>query len=166
MRLFVLSVELQAELSWGIDRDGNAIGSCSFKSEVGDLARFGVLVLNKGRVGRRQIIPEAWFDVATRRSTGDVIDANNRYQNAGCPLAYRYFWWFRRGVSDFTAIGRDGQFVHIYPDSGIVIVQISDWRAWRNGPARQCLTFQAHDALVRAAVKAQEGAHTVSFAPK
>jgi CubicO group peptidase (beta-lactamase class C family) len=160
------AIGAQGDASWGVDRDGTAIGSCCFKAEAADLARFGVFVLNKGRVGRRQIIPEAWFEVATTRNTGDLIDPRNSYQNAGCPLEYRYFWWFRRRHSDFTAIGRDGQFIHVYPDSGTVIVQISDWKAWSNGSARECLTFQAHDALVRAAVKAQEGAHTVSSAPK
>ncbi|WP_457588367.1 serine hydrolase domain-containing protein [Ensifer canadensis] len=162
------AIGAQSDASWGVDRDGTAIGPCCFKAQAGDLARFGVFVLNKGRVGRSQIVPEAWFDIATRTNTGDddAIAPKNRYQNIGCPLEYRYFWWRRRGHSDFTAIGRDGQFVHVYPDSGTVVVQISDWKAWSNGSARECLTFQAHDALVRAAVKAHQVPHTASSSPK
>ncbi|THA60900.1 class C beta-lactamase-related serine hydrolase [Ensifer adhaerens] len=161
------AIGAQGDASWGVDADGTAIGPCCFKAEAGDLARFGVFVLNKGRVGRSQIVPEAWFEIATRTNTvdDDSIDPENRYQNIACPLEYRYFWWRRRGHSDFAAIGRDGQFVHVYPDSATVVVQISDWRAWINGSARECLTFRAHDALVRAAVKAHEVPHTASTSP-
>ncbi|MGO6812206.1 hypothetical protein ELI25_29735 (plasmid) [Rhizobium ruizarguesonis] len=57
-----------------------------------------------------------------------------------------------QGRRDYTAIGRDGQFVHIYPREHVVIVQISDWKAWTNGDLLECETFKAHDAIAAAAV--------------
>ena len=116
---------------------------------LGDLVRFGLLVLHKGKdPHRRQIIPEAWFDLATTRTPGDSIPEGNVSYNRGCPLAYRYFWWLFPGRTDFTAVGRGGQFVHVYPDNDTLIVQLSDWTV--NEGELECETFRAHDALMHA----------------
>lgn len=55
------------------------------------------------------------------------------------------------GRRDDTAIGRDGQFVHIYPRERVVIVQISDWKAWTSGDFLECETFKVQDVLAAAA---------------
>ncbi|WP_195909511.1 serine hydrolase domain-containing protein [Rhizobium tubonense] len=119
---------------WGVDRTGTAMGNCCFKATVDDLGRFGMLVLNRGStLGGRHVVPAAWFDLATMRMQGgnDAIPEGNPSQNASCPMDYRYFWWVREKRSDFTAVGTDGQFIHIYPKSAVVIVQISDWKGWK-----------------------------------
>ncbi len=148
---FWAAIGAEADATWGVDKAGTAIGPCCLRATVGDLARFGLLVLNRGRApGQRQIISRTWFEMATKREVGhDTIPDESPSQNIGCPLEYRYFWWLRKGRSDFTAIGRDGQFVHVYPDRDTVIVQISDWDDWSD--ALQCETFLAHDALEEAA---------------
>jgi CubicO group peptidase (beta-lactamase class C family) len=151
-------IDAQSKARWAVDKHGTAIGPCCFKATLDDLARFGSFVLEKGRVpdGRRQVIPQAWFELATQRSGRiDTIPRENVSQNPKCPVEYRYFWWLRKGRSDFTAIGRDGQFLHIYPRERVVIVQISDWKAWTNGDFLQCETFSAHDAIVAAASRRQ-----------
>ncbi|MBB3427949.1 CubicO group peptidase (beta-lactamase class C family) [Rhizobium sp. BK312] len=138
---------------WGVDKTGTALGNCCFRATVGDLGRFGMFVLNKGKApdGTR-IIPSAWFDLATKRVNGadDAIPQESPSQNASCPMDYRFFWWLRQKSSDFTAIGTDGQFIHIYPESDIVIVQISDWQGWKDGDRRECESFRAHDSFVDA----------------
>jgi CubicO group peptidase (beta-lactamase class C family) len=147
------SIGAEADATWGVDKAGTAIGPCCLRATIRDLARFGLLVLNKGRDGEgKQVIPKAWFEIATKRmGEEDAIPDGNQSQNAGCPLGYRYFWWLRRDRTDFTAVGRDGQFIHIYPENDTVIVQIADWKAWTNGDALECETFRAHDALEAAA---------------
>ncbi|MHA4734047.1 MULTISPECIES: serine hydrolase domain-containing protein [Ensifer] len=138
--------------TWAVDKSETAIGPCCFKATVGDLARFGLLVLRRGKDCRgNEIIPEAWFDIATK-SRGDVdkIPPKNQSANANWPLHYGYFWWLNPEGTDFSAIGRDGQFIHIFPDSKTVVVQISDWGAWTNGDALQVESFEAHKALVSA----------------
>ncbi|MDX0949473.1 serine hydrolase [Sinorhizobium medicae] len=147
------AIGAEASASWGVDVSQTAIGSCCFRATVRDLARFGMLVLAKGRdADGRQVIPGAWFDIATKRdpSGADKIPLDSPSFNPGCPLDYRYFWWLFPNRTDFTAIGRSGQFVHVYPDYDTVIVQISDWGAWENGNDLECKTFKAHDALVKA----------------
>lgn len=148
---FWAAIGAEADATWGVDKAGTAIGPCCLRATVGDLARFGLLVLNRGQApDKRQIVARSWFEIATRRvGGGDTIPDESESQNRGCHLEYRYFWWLLKNRSDFTAIGRDGQFVHIYPDRDTVIVQISDWDAWSD--ALQCETFLVHDALEAAA---------------
>ncbi|MCA1367192.1 serine hydrolase [Bradyrhizobium sp. BRP14] len=147
------SIGAEADATWGVDKAGTAVGPCCLRATVRDLARFGLLVLREGRNPQgKRVIPRSWFEIATKRvGDEDAIPNGNRSQNAGCPLDYRYFWWLRRNRTDFTAVGRDGQFIHIYPESDTVIVQIADWKAWTNGDALECETFRAHDALEAAA---------------
>ncbi|MBB3318839.1 MULTISPECIES: serine hydrolase [unclassified Rhizobium] len=149
------SIGAEQRATWGVDNTGLAVGPCCFKATLRDLARFGLFVLNQGRDhSDRQIVPQAWFDLATKPSSdpNNGIAADNKYQKTDCPLNYGYFWWLTKGT-DFTAVGRDGQFIHIYPDSKTVIVQISDWKAWTNGDALECEAFRAHDALVSATAR-------------
>ena len=80
---------------------------------------------------------------------GDLIPRGNVSYNGDCPLAYRYFWWLFPQQSDFAAIGRGGQFLHVYPDSDALVVQLSDRD--KESAELECETFRAHDALVRAA---------------
>ncbi|ANM04675.1 beta-lactamase/transpeptidase-like protein [Rhizobium phaseoli] len=142
------AIGAESKATWGVDNTGLAIGPCCFKASARDLARFGLLVLQKGRDAKGQvIIPEAWFDIATKPSDR-FSDIGPPFQNNGCRLDYGYFWWVRQNRNDFTAVGRDGQFVHVFPNSNTVVIQISDWHAWTNGDALQCETFRAHDALV------------------
>ncbi|WP_197423399.1 serine hydrolase [Sinorhizobium sp. Sb3] len=146
------AIGAESRATWAVDKSETAIGPCCFKATIGDLARFGLLVLRRGKdCFGKEIIPEAWFDIATK-SRGDVdeIPPENQSANANWPMHYGYFWWLNPEGTDFSAIGRDGQFIHIFPDSKTVVVQISDWGAWTNGDVLQVETFEAHKALVSA----------------
>jgi hypothetical protein len=102
-----------------------------------------------------QFIPRGWFDLATKhgpRSEDESIRADPNAFNPGCPLDYRYQWWLaRRPRTDFTAVGINGQFVHIYPAADALVAQISDWGDWRHGNFLECESLRAHDAMVMAA---------------
>lgn len=144
-----------SEGRWKIDKAGTGFGACCFYLTVYDLARFGLFVLHNGKNSSGQIIPAAWFDLATRRQPGssDEIPSNDISYNKKCPLGafgYRYQWWLLPKRTDFTAIGINGQFLHIYPDADAFIVQISDWGKWENGSYLQCETLSLHDALIEA----------------
>jgi CubicO group peptidase (beta-lactamase class C family) len=66
------------------DRAGNAQLFEGLRSTCRDLARFGVLMLDHGRFGARQIVSRAWVTQATGRSSTRL--------NA----AYGYLWWLNR----------------------------------------------------------------------
>ncbi|MGK9337997.1 serine hydrolase domain-containing protein [Sinorhizobium meliloti] len=143
------AIGAEADAEWGVDKSGTAIGPCCLRATARDLARFGLLVLHKGRSPKGQIVPSAWFDLATARQ-GEIVSGGGM-KGAACELEYGYFWWLRHGRSDFTAFGRNGQFVHIYPDKGIVVVQLSDWSENTDEEHLRCDALLAHDALARVA---------------
>lgn len=150
------AIGAEAEARWKVDKAGTGIGACCFYLRIHDLARFGLFVLRNGRdASGHEVIPGAWFDLATRRQpdSADDIPFGNPSYNDKCKLgkmAYRYQWWLLPKRTDFTAIGIDGQFLHIYPDADALIVQISDWENWTDGNYLECETFAAHDALIEA----------------
>jgi CubicO group peptidase (beta-lactamase class C family) len=82
-----------------------------------DHARFGMLFLNRGRWGDRQIISERWIDMMT----------------VPCELnpQYGYMWWLNTGhvrygkhasESTFAASGAGGNSVVIDPEKNLVVV--------------------------------------------
>ncbi|MCC6394358.1 MAG: serine hydrolase [Bryobacterales bacterium] len=87
-----------------------------------DLARFGLLFLNKGNWNGRQLLPEKWIREATTPSAHGPD--------------YGYLWWLntkRRQwpsapASSFAAVGNGGNIVWIDPVHDIVLV----WR-WHEG---------------------------------
>jgi CubicO group peptidase (beta-lactamase class C family) len=66
------------------DAAGNAQMFEGIRSSCRDMARFGVLMLNQGRWGNRQIVSVNWVKAATGRSSTKL--------NA----AYGYLWWLNR----------------------------------------------------------------------
>jgi CubicO group peptidase (beta-lactamase class C family) len=67
-----------------VDQAGNAQLFEGIHSTCRDMARFGVLMLNQGRWGGRQIVSSSWVKQATGRSSTKL--------NA----AYGYLWWLNR----------------------------------------------------------------------
>ncbi|TDW31867.1 CubicO group peptidase (beta-lactamase class C family) [Rhizobium azibense] len=133
--------------SWNVDIKGDPIGPCCFRARVDDMARFGKFVLDKGQ-GK---IPAAWFDLATARLGSRFVGLEDESDQTGesCTLGYGYFWWLRKNRPDYFAYGRYGQFVHIYPEDDVVIVQFSDWNAVPVDKHARCIALKSHDAIVR-----------------
>jgi CubicO group peptidase (beta-lactamase class C family) len=82
-----------------------------------DMARFGLLFMNKGKWKDTQLISEDWINKATSPS-----QANN---------TYGYMWWLNspgnrqwKGFSDkvFSARGFGGNYIVIDPEQEIVVV--------------------------------------------
>lgn len=86
-----------------------------------DFARLGLLYLNRGRVGTKQLLSERWVQRAT---TPDKpwLQPGTIDQDWG----YQYQWWVPRAQQgDFSAIGIWGQFVYVNPQADLVIVKTS-----------------------------------------
>lgn len=111
---------------WTVDDHGLERMESGFHARARDLARFGLLYLNRGQVAGRRILPEAWVLKATDVSEPPELD---KYD--GRRWGYRLGWWIvprPDGPSDFCAIGRYGQFIYVSPQYDAVFV--------RNGPGR------------------------------
>lgn len=66
------------------DASGGTLTFMGLQSTCRDMARFGHLMLEKGNWDGTQVVPEAWVDAATGRSSQEL--------NA----AYGYLWWLNR----------------------------------------------------------------------
>jgi CubicO group peptidase (beta-lactamase class C family) len=124
------------------DRAGNAQMFEGLRSTCRDMARFGVLMLNRGRWGDKQIVSSAWVDAATGKSSTPL--------NAG----YGYLWWLNHegvlasplvatnlaaaknpttshgrivpGAPDdlYWALGLGNQLIQVDPGTGTVVVRL------------------------------------------
>jgi CubicO group peptidase (beta-lactamase class C family) len=101
----------------------------SFIMSARDLARFGLLYLNRGRWRDRQIVPADWVDASTRTH---AVVRSQTFAGRG----YGYMWWTGFG-SDFSptvtlpdgtfhALGIGAQYVFVIPAHDIVVVHTVD----------------------------------------
>jgi CubicO group peptidase (beta-lactamase class C family) len=100
-----------------------------FEISARDLARFGLLYLNKGRWRDRQIVPESW--VAKSSHASQMIQFHG-VDTGG----YEYLWWVEYGGAHFpgakvppgtfSARGAGGQFLVVIPARNLVVVHRFD----------------------------------------
>jgi CubicO group peptidase (beta-lactamase class C family) len=103
-----------------------------------DLARFGLLVLNHGHWGDRQLVPAKWIS--------EAVSPSERQPT------YGYLWWLNTNkkmwpsapVSSFAAIGNGVNLIWVDPDDDIVLV----WR-WFAGDAMDGMISRILEALRR-----------------
>ncbi|MBS1608029.1 MAG: serine hydrolase [Bacteroidetes bacterium] len=108
------------------DASGTYVGSSYSYATARDFARFGLLYLNNGKFGGKQILPDGWVKETT------TSPAENELKNYG----YQ-FWlngWDKKdkakrefpGVPTdmFYADGYGGQFIYIIPSRKLVVVRL------------------------------------------
>ncbi|ERJ58646.1 serine hydrolase domain-containing protein [Sphingobacterium paucimobilis] len=101
-----------------------------FRISASDLARFGLLMLHKGKWKNRQILPEEWV-IESTRSYSDASAS----QNSG----YGYMWWVNKlenqykllpnvdlPANAYMASGVGGQILLVIPTLDLVIVHRVD----------------------------------------
>ena len=97
-----------------------------FSMSARDMARFGLLMLNKGKWRNKQIVPSDWVDESTRYHS----DASYYRQDG-----YGYMWWVSTNSNKFphiynadlpsgsySAKGNRGQFIVVVPAYHLVVV--------------------------------------------
>ncbi len=89
-----------------------------FRMSARDLARFGLLYLNEGRWGDRQIIPRQWVRESTRSYSETSLGG------------YGYMWWRVHHQLDalgaYAAAGYGGQWIIVVPGARLVFVHRMD----------------------------------------
>jgi CubicO group peptidase (beta-lactamase class C family) len=127
-------VQLLAERIWSqigaehsarmlLDPIGSPVASGGLNTTARDLARFGQMILDGGRVGGRQVVPPAVL--ATLRAGGDPAAF------ARCPdvshmagWSYRAQWWITPDGQP-TAWGVCGQVLWIDHEAGVVLARLA-----------------------------------------
>jgi CubicO group peptidase (beta-lactamase class C family) len=89
-----------------------------FRMSARDMARFGLLFLQKGLWNGQRIISEEWIQEST-----------TPYSDAGSGMGYGYMWWITgdkvlTNLEDgsYFASGYNGHFIFVIPDLDVVVV--------------------------------------------
>lgn len=101
-----------------------------FKISARDMARFGLLMLRKGKWKTEQVIPEDWVEESTRYHSDATL-----YKSSG----YGYMWWVERKFNKYSlfpglelpegsycANGAGGHYILVIPEYDMVIVHRVD----------------------------------------
>jgi len=128
---------------WIQDVDGYYIGCGDIEFTARDMARFGLLYLNKGEYRGKQIISSEWVNDSLKTYTEDAwtIRVGRNFKDIG----YGYQWWSARsGDHQYNlAWGHGGQLIIVIDDLDMVIVVTADpfygpddhWQAWKHEKA-------------------------------
>jgi hypothetical protein len=104
---------------WGASPEGVSLGDGGITLRTEDLAKFGLLYLQRGSWNGRRILSERWVEEATslQTSTGGDPDGN---WDAG----YGYQFW-RNKAAGYRADGAFGQFCFVLPEHDAVLAVTS-----------------------------------------
>jgi CubicO group peptidase (beta-lactamase class C family) len=137
-------VKMGGSARWKTDKAGSPSPYCCFYMRAYDLAKFGEFVLRElnapGARLREYLIKASTYD-------GEPVKPRCFSQGEPFLLGYGYQWWvFKNAELGFTGIGTGGQFLHIIPESNMVIVQFSsvdndDFETFK------CASFSAHKLI-------------------
>lgn len=110
-----------------VDRLGAPRAAGGMCTTVNDLARLGQLIVQNGRRGTTQIIPESWIaDVLHNGDTQAWDSGDFAAQLPGMPMHYRSKWYVLRGDKPMLfGWGIFGQFLFVDPANEIVIAKFS-----------------------------------------
>lgn len=109
---------------WSLDHEGgDELSYCCFNTNARDYAKFGYLYLNKGVVNNDTLIPNWYFEEATK-------PAPIALKTGGPNDRYGFQWWCTSYNNEafFYAHGIDGQYILILPDSDLVVVRLGQSR--------------------------------------
>ena len=137
----VAPMGLEFEPYYLTDGEGTAFVLGGLNMTTRDYARLGLLFARDGRLGGRQIVPEAWVRASTAPSAPTDPGA----------MGYGFQWWVPVGADDgeFMARGVYGQYVWVHRERGVVIaVNAADRRF------REAGVHESNVAMFRAIAEA------------
>ena len=113
-----------SDVEWLGDLAGMPAAASGLRLRPRDLAKFGSLYLHGGRWSGKQVLPEDWVSLSTRRQFrfGPRTGAD-----AAGEFGYAYFWWYNcyptaaGQVEARTAVGNGNQRVFVLPGLDMVV---------------------------------------------
>ncbi|MBQ1307261.1 MAG: serine hydrolase [Erysipelotrichaceae bacterium] len=103
---------------WFADPQGLGTPGYGLCISARDMAKIGLLCLNKGRYRDRQVVSSEWIDEMTRPRT-----VESKYFRG---MDYGYLWWIiDRQKKIYAAIGNSGNVIYVDPEKNIVIAVAS-----------------------------------------
>jgi CubicO group peptidase (beta-lactamase class C family) len=108
-----------------VDPAGYALACGGLNATLRDYARFGQMLLQRGKVGDAQLVPAEWID--------DIQNADHSlfgepYTHAAPNGGYRnQFWVEDVDRPGYMARGVFGQLIYVAPADDMVLVKLSSW---------------------------------------
>ena len=108
--------------------DGYYVGGDESYYTARDLARFGELFINKGNVDGKQLLDSAWID----KTFANYTDSSKAFRSLDSydEVGYGFCWWILETKDNrkmYTARGKGGQHIILFPDKRIITVIIQEW---------------------------------------
>jgi CubicO group peptidase (beta-lactamase class C family) len=107
---------------WMLDAEGDAgreFAGGGFNAVARDYARLGLMMLENGKAGGRQVVPQAWVKESTVPGAREAVDP------AEPQFGYHFLWWPLVDSRAYMARGLQGQTIYIDPGTDTVIVKLS-----------------------------------------
>jgi CubicO group peptidase (beta-lactamase class C family) len=117
LRLFDPLGISRSAYKWGSDPQGITLGGYGLQMHPHDMARLGLLYLNNGKWGDRQVVPHSWVAAST------TVHAYGTD-----PKHYGYLFWVY--PTHFAAEGYGEQKIQVVRDHNMVVVMTAaiDWK--------------------------------------
>jgi CubicO group peptidase (beta-lactamase class C family) len=108
--------------TWDASPQGITFGGVGLNIRTEDIARFGLLYLQKGGWNGKQLVPASWVETATARQTSNGSEPTSDWDQG-----YGYqFWRCRHGL--YRGDGAFGQFCIVMPEQDAVVAITSGTR--------------------------------------
>ncbi len=116
-------------IDWESDQKGINVGGWGIRVKTEDMAKLGLLYLNKGKFEGKQILPAAWVEEATSKHIDQEPDATVEKRASGQYAdwiqGYGYQFWRSRHNS-FRGDGAFGQYILMMPEQDAVLIITSE----------------------------------------
>ncbi len=107
------------QAGWQTDHLGRELGFTGLHTTTDAIARLGLLYLQRGSWGGRQLLSEAWVEQATRTQVANPDEPNPDWRQG-----YGYqFWMARHG---YRGDGAYGQFCIVLPEVDVVVASTAE----------------------------------------
>lgn len=107
-----------------VDPAGMAVTSIGLNATLRDLARFGEMLRNDGKVDGREVVPKAAIAAIRGGADREKFKASGLTERFG--YSYHDHWWIPHDADgSFEAKGLNGQHIHVNPAAELVIIKLS-----------------------------------------
>ncbi len=103
----------------GTPEVGREFNGGGFNAVARDYARLGLLMLQNGKAGSRQVVPAAWVKESTVPRVREPASPEEP------SFGYHYQWWPLVDSDAYMARGLQGQAIYVDPSTDTVIVKLS-----------------------------------------
>ncbi|CAI3951591.1 serine hydrolase domain-containing protein [Commensalibacter communis] len=110
-----------------VDRQGQAFCGAGSNATAVDLAKFGMIMANDGKLGNQQIVSKKYVDEVIKGGSKEAFD-NSHYAHFESTKGWTYKdqWWIRNNPNHaFAAVGIYDQIVYVDPTAKVVVVKQS-----------------------------------------